>query len=402
MIFYYSKQKIKKKYKKYLVNKHFKIAYIIIKITFIFFLFSINTKIRDKINNNIYKKSIIKDGNEIDKNNYKIEGQINTQKNNNKIDNKINKIKNKEASYTTEIDNIPPEKYEKNILEEIRDILNKGHSLIEIEQLFFINGLIRKYKPKKILEIGVCTGGISATILNAIKDIDGAMLYSCDLETKDYINNNLEIGHIVKDYLPNLTNKWKLFTGNTTSAFIEEIGGDIDFVIIDTAHVMPGEVLTLIEILPFLKKNAIISLDDIHFQQREKNYNQQYFYPCNNLLISVLRGKKIIYQINKNKPFQITKLGAVILDDNQEIYFFEYFYLLTNVWSYMPKKFEIDCARIIIKKYYSPFLLSIYDKAVELNYKRLKIIGLINKDYIQYTFPEKKRFNFDNLSFYKK
>ena len=32
------------------------------------------------------------------------------------------------------------------------------------------------------------------------------------------------------------------------------IGNDIDFAFIDTAHVMPGEVLNIIEILPFLKK----------------------------------------------------------------------------------------------------------------------------------------------------
>ena len=90
------------------------------------------------------------------------------------------------------------------------------------------------------------------------------------LETKDYTNTNFDVGHIVKDYFPNLSNKWKLFIGNTTSAFIEEIGHDIDFVMIDTSHVMPGEALSLIEILPFLKTNAIITLDDLHFQQRKK------------------------------------------------------------------------------------------------------------------------------------
>ena len=26
------------------------------------------------------------------------------------------------------------------------------------------------------------------------------MLYSCDLKTKDYINNNLDVDHIAKDY----------------------------------------------------------------------------------------------------------------------------------------------------------------------------------------------------------
>ena len=57
-----------------------------------------------------------------------------------------------------------------------------------------------------------------------------------------------------------ILDKWKLYTGNTTAAFIEEIGGDIDFVFIDTAHVMPGEVLNVIEIFPFLKKTLLLLL----------------------------------------------------------------------------------------------------------------------------------------------
>ena len=42
-------------------------------------------------------------------------------------------------------------------------------------------------------------------------------------------------------------------------------------------------------------------------------------------------------------------MGAVILDDNQERYYFEYFYLLTNIWSYMPNKFEIILIRNLIQ-----------------------------------------------------
>jgi predicted O-methyltransferase YrrM len=49
-------------------------------------------------------------------------------------------------------------------------------------EYYFVNGLIRLFRPKKLLEIGVCSGGMSAAILNSIKDIKGAMLYSCDLE----------------------------------------------------------------------------------------------------------------------------------------------------------------------------------------------------------------------------
>ena len=304
--------------------------------------------------------------------------------------NNNNMLLNKKGDF--EVDMIPPEKYERNILDEIKTKII-GKPLLTFNELYFINGLIRKYKPKKIIEIGVCTGGTSAAILNAIKDIEGAKLYSCDLEKSNYLNNKYEVGYIVKNYFPELLKNWKLFTGNTTSAFIEEIGGDIDFAFIDTAHVMPGEVLNIIEILPFLKKNAIISFDDIAHHSKYKSVNLKNFHACNNLLFSVLRGKKIIFEHNSNKTFDFPKLGAVILDDNQEKYFYEYFYLLTNSWSYMPNKFEIDAIRYIVEKYYDPFLLSMFDKAVELNYNYLKFRGLLNKDYILYTFKNVKRKN---------
>ena len=41
---------------------------------------------------------------------------------------------------------------------------------------YFINGLIRKIKPKKCLEIGIASEGSSIVILNAIKDMKGSSL----------------------------------------------------------------------------------------------------------------------------------------------------------------------------------------------------------------------------------
>ena len=153
---------------------------------------------------------------------------------NNKIILKMHKIGNIKL-----LNDIPPEKFECNILNEIKERV-KHKSLLSIDELYFINGLIRKYKPIKIIEIGVCTGGTSAVILNAIKEIESAKLYSFDLEKKHYLHDSFDVGYVVRDYFPELLNKWKLFTGNTTSAFIELIGNDIDFAFIDTAHVMPG------------------------------------------------------------------------------------------------------------------------------------------------------------------
>ena len=188
------------------------------------------------------------------------------------------------GNFQIDKDNNVPENFEREILDQIKYRF-KGYTLIQINELYFINGLIRKYRPKKVLEIGVCSGGVSATILNAIKDIDGAKLFSCDLEKKHYIHSDFEVGYVAKNFFPELLDKWKLYTGNTTAAFIEEIGGKIDFVFIDTAHVMPGEVLNIIEILPFLNKKAIVAFDDINHHARNATTYLKYFYSCNNLLI---------------------------------------------------------------------------------------------------------------------
>ena len=77
-----------------------------------------------------------------------------------------------------------PENYEREILDKVKERFKYKYLIMSFKEYYFVNGLIRLYKPKKILEIGVCSGGMSAVILNAIKDIKKAKLYSCDLEKK--------------------------------------------------------------------------------------------------------------------------------------------------------------------------------------------------------------------------
>ncbi len=75
----------------------------------------------------------------------------------------------------------------------------------------FLNGIVRKFRPKKLLEIGVAYGGSSIIILNAIKDIKDAHLYSID------INGRRSVGQCVYKHFPELANKWTLYKGNVAS-----------------------------------------------------------------------------------------------------------------------------------------------------------------------------------------
>jgi predicted O-methyltransferase YrrM len=52
--------------------------------------------------------------------------------------------------------------------------------------IYFINGIIRKHKSKKCLEIGVFKGGSSIVILNALKDIKDSFLISLDLNSFNF------------------------------------------------------------------------------------------------------------------------------------------------------------------------------------------------------------------------
>lgn len=72
-----------------------------------------------------------------------------------------------------------PENFEREYFERIAETA-KPYSEMEENEKFFLSGLIRLFKPAKILELGVSSGGGSAIIPNAIRDIDGAKLFSVD------------------------------------------------------------------------------------------------------------------------------------------------------------------------------------------------------------------------------
>jgi predicted O-methyltransferase YrrM len=188
---------------------------------------------------------------------------------------KKNQKKKKEFTDNINFDYI---NYERNIITD--KIIKKAGWQLSSEAPYFINGIIRKFKPKKCLEIGVANGGSSILILNAIKDIDDSFLVSMDLNTQMYLRSNLKTGFRVKKYFPELSIKWRLFTGDLPHKFLVKLNETFDFLFLDTAHLAPGELLNFIEVLPFLKEKAIIILHDIlwHFYTKLKIHPSSVFF----------------------------------------------------------------------------------------------------------------------------
>lgn len=263
------------------------------------------------------------------------------------------------------------DQYETDTFDEIKQKLIKNKcSQMFANQREFLNGIVRKFLPKKILEIGVNKGGSSIILLNSIKDINNAKLFSID-----FISSN-NIGECVRNYFPELSRKWELFKGNFASEFMEKIGKNIDLAFIDSSHLEPGEILDFLIILPFLKENAIVIFHDIAIQLlsfKERNEWAPY------IIFNGIRGEKIY---PSGKRILTHNIGAIILENNQKKYYHDYFRLLGGQWQYFPKEIYIKSIRKHFKKYYDKDCLFMFEEAVEFNRKIVK------------NNPKKKKYSF--------
>lgn len=157
---------------------------------------------------------------------------------------------------------------------EPRDIYDKiGTNASELSEAEhgFICGLIKKYKPKKIVELGVSGGGTSVLVLNCLQKLglNDTKMYSVDLSETYHFNPDKKCGFQIdeaKPYLKNIDNH-KLILGKILPEVIEDIAkdGKIDFIILDTTHYLPGELMDFAIAIPFLADNAVVVLDDTSF-----------------------------------------------------------------------------------------------------------------------------------------
>jgi len=277
----------------------------------------------------------------------------------------LNKF-NKEANIDKE--EIYLDQYETNVFHNIKQKID-GFQCNEMwdNHHEFLNGMIRKFKPKKVLEVGVRYGCASAIILNAIQDIKDSHLYSIDL------SNEIDVGKCVPQVFPNYMSKWTLYKGNVASKFMEKIGKDIDSVFIDSAHFEPGEILDFIIVLPFLREKAVVCLHDIANQQTLFYRSASWIGKRNEwapyIIFNGIRGKTYLPSGKKRLWHDI---GAKRLDINQKQYYHDYFRLLGGQWQYFPKEEYIQGIYEYIKKYYDNDCLTMYNETVKFNRKFLR------------------------------
>lgn len=252
-------------------------------------------------------------------------------------------------------------------------------SEMSIEERQFLNGLIARHKPKKLLELGVSSGGSSVVMLNAIHNTD-AKLYSIDYLPYWYKNKAKKVGYLVDSY-PHLKQQWELFSGGLALNFMDQIGGNIDFCLIDTMHTNPGEILDFLMILPYLQDGAIVVFHDANLHTAGKMFQ---WHLTNNLLMSAVAGQKIL-QGNFNKKtawsnVAFPNIGAIRISEETKRNLYAVFNLLTIKWYYLPSKAEqLDILKFF-GQYYDAYLVNYLEKVFDYHNRAFrKYHGLRHK-----------------------
>lgn len=251
---------------------------------------------------------------------------------------------------------------------EPRDIYEKmGANASELSEAEhgFICGMIKKYQPKKIVELGVSGGGTSVLILNCLQKLGlkDTKMYSVDLSETYHFNPQKRCGYQIdeaKPFLKNMDNH-KLILGKILPEVIEEIAedGKIDFLILDTTHYLPGELLDFAIAIPFLSDDAVVVLDDTSFWFEGENR----WAFATKVLFDLCPSENKYYA---ETPDGFSKIVAFTMPPKTDIWKKSMFDALSMPWHYYDKT-QMKAYASIVKNYFDEEVQDSFDKALEIN-----------------------------------
>ena len=235
----------------------------------------------------------------------------------------------------------------------------------------FLCGLLKIYRPKKVLEVGVASGGSTAIILQALEDLNESYeMHSIDISPRIYCDQNKTTGFmatIAKEKIFGSLNGTHKFHIGTVFPFIaDEIGEEIDFVILDTIHIIPGEILDFLAIFPYLKNNAIIVLHDVAMNQYSTPHPAYY---ATSVLFSTVTAEKFLNFVPaaENRIFNYPNIAAFKVNALTAENVDNVFLSLILRWIYMPPEEQLVAYRQLYKRFYPAELCEIFQEAIDMN-----------------------------------
>lgn len=266
--------------------------------------------------------------------------------------------------------------------EEVCKIVTSGQSNSFSEmtsfQLAFLCGLLREKNPKKILEIGVAGGGSTAVVLTCLKILEKeAEMYSVDLAEKWYRTDKRETGFVAKEYMDQVLGsvQHKFLLGKSIPHVINKIGHGIDFLIMDTMHFLPGELLDFLICLPYLADGCVVVLHDVIQNHKTTGDNAI----ATKLLFDLVHGTKW-YMDEKTDTFGYSNIAAFEVNEQTRENILNVFSGLNYTWTYLLRDDEMAKYVEQISSTYSTDLVDMFKRTISLQqYTHIK--KAINSHY---------------------
>lgn len=240
-----------------------------------------------------------------------------------------------------------------------------GIEMSEFESAFLC-GLIRKKCPTRILEVGVAGGGTTAIILTLLEEIGKqCSMVSIDASERYYRAESQKSGFMAFDIIKRLKSVDHRMVYGYLPSYIEGLGEGIDFCVLDTVHLLPGELLDFLVMLPFLNDGAVVVIHDISLNQRFWDSDKSI---ATNVLFSSVVGEKIImYDESKIAGTDYPNIGAIVISKDTREYVQNLFCSLLLNWEYILSSDDISLYKGFYDRYYTKDDVKIFESAYVMN-----------------------------------
>ena len=261
---------------------------------------------------------------------------------------------------------------------------NREPEMSEFESAFLC-GVLKQFRPKKVLEVGVAAGGSTAIILQALEDLGKPYeMHSLDINAQFYRDKAKPTGFMAAFAKENnlitpqstLCGEHKFHFGRYLPQVIDKIGGDIDLVILDTRHRMPGEGLDFLAVFPYLKIGSVIVLHDVAYNHIKPQHIDGH---ATTVLFSAVMASKFLNFVpdDGRSRYVYPNIAAFQINDQTRANIENVFLTMVLRWAYLPLLEEIKLYLNHYQRHYPPELYKIFVEAVKMNLYNMVIASYV-------------------------
>ena len=195
-------------------------------------------------------------------------------------------------------------------------------------------------------------------------------LHSIDLSEKLWCDESLAVGFLAEEAKKFISGTCQCtYLGKLTTEWMSQIGGDIDCLILDTAHCLPGEVLDFLAMLPYLRDGAVVVLHDLanNFSLVDMSNFRERANATKLLFDSVTAEKYLMRDPTSEERGYMPNIGAFRINEETRQNIADVVGVLTSTWLYLPSEEQLAIYRDAIFRSLDEEGKWLYDCAVKMN-----------------------------------